>query len=137
MVPDRCLLEVDRRVNPGETAASVRAEAEAAVASVRQRVPWIEVGFEPGPEYLPFELPPDHPLVAVMLEAMVGEGLPPRVGAWRAASDAGFLAARGGIPCVLFGPGDVAASAHRPDEYVDLAEVEVAQRVISRLLLTA
>jgi len=44
---------------------------------------------------------------------------------------------RAAIPCVLFGPGDVAAAAHRPDEYVDLAAVELAQQVISRLLLTA
>ncbi|HEY8643948.1 MAG TPA: M20 family metallopeptidase, partial [Candidatus Dormibacteraeota bacterium] len=49
VVPDRCLLEVDRRVNPGETAASVRAEAESAVAEVRRRVPWIEATFELGP----------------------------------------------------------------------------------------
>jgi acetylornithine deacetylase/succinyl-diaminopimelate desuccinylase family protein len=136
VVPDRCVLEVDRRVNPGETAATVLAEAEAAIAAVRGRVPWLEVEFEPGPEYLPFELAEADPLVAAMLGAMAAAGLEARTAAWRAASDAGFLVARAGIPCILFGPGDVDAAAHRPDEFVDLAEVETAREVCSRLLLT-
>jgi acetylornithine deacetylase len=67
-------------------------------------------------------------------EAMRAAGLEPRIGAWRAASDAGFLVKKAGIPCVLFGPGDIAA-AHRPDEYVDLEQVESACEVVSRLLL--
>lgn len=136
VVPDRCVLEVDRRVNPGETADGVRAEAEAAIAAVRERVPWLEVEFEPGPEYLPFELGPGDPLVAAALAAMAAAGLEPRTAAWRAASDAGFLVAQAGIPCILFGPGDVDAAAHRPDEFVDLAEVETAREVCSRLVLT-
>lgn len=135
VVPDRCVIEVDRRVNPGETAESVRAEAEAALERVRQRVPWLQAGFELGSEYLPFELPAEHPLVCDALAAMRAAGLEPRVGAWRAASDAGFFAVRAGIPCVLFGPGDT-AQAHRPDEYVELAQLEAAREVCARLLLT-
>ena len=70
-----------------------------------------------------------------MLEAMVAAAVPARVGAWRAASDAGFLTARAEIPCVLFGPGDIAV-AHRPDEFVELEEVERAREVFRRLLQT-
>jgi acetylornithine deacetylase/succinyl-diaminopimelate desuccinylase family protein len=135
VVPDRCVIEVDRRVNPGESAAIVRAEAEAALARVRERIPWLEAAFELGSEYLPFELAEDAPLVGQTLAAMRGAGLEPRVGAWRAASDAGFFAVRAGVPTVLFGPGDT-AQAHRPDEYVDLAQVEAAREVFSRLLTT-
>jgi acetylornithine deacetylase/succinyl-diaminopimelate desuccinylase-like protein len=40
-----------------------------------------------------------------------------------------------GIPCVLFGPGDIEQGAHRPDEWIDLKDLEVAQRVFERLLL--
>lgn len=133
MVPDRCAFEVDRRVNPGETAATARAEAEAALARARERLPWLVGSFELGSEYLPFELPEDHPFVRGMLESMAAAGVPARVGAWRAASDAGFLAARAHIPCVLFGPGDIAV-AHRPDEFVELEQVELARDVFRRLL---
>lgn len=133
MVPDRCAIEIDRRVNPGESAETVRAEAESVVARVRERIPWLEASFEPGAEYLPFELPADHRLVSDVLAAMRASGLEPRLAAWRAASDAGFFAVRAGIPCVLFGPGDTAL-AHRPDEYVELTQVEAAREVCSRLL---
>jgi acetylornithine deacetylase len=71
--------------------------------------------------------------VRAMLSAMAGSGLSPRIGAWRAASDAGLLSGRTGIPCVLFGPGDT-AQAHRPDEFVDLAQLATASEVIARLL---
>jgi acetylornithine deacetylase/succinyl-diaminopimelate desuccinylase family protein len=137
VVPDRCVLEVDRRVNPGETAETVRAETEEVLARVRRRVPDLDARFELGPEYPPFEVPVDEPLVQAALSAMAAAGLEPRVGAWRAASDAGFLVGRAGIPCVLFGPGDVVAAAHRPDEFVDLDQVEMAREVCSRLVLAA
>ncbi|TMC81199.1 MAG: M20 family metallopeptidase [Chloroflexi bacterium] len=52
-----------------------------------------------------------------------------------AASDAGLLVHTAGIPCVLFGPGDLEQAAHRPDEWIDLSEVETAQRVFECLLL--
>ena len=136
VVPERCVLEVDRRVNPGETPQSVRAETEEVLDTVRRRWPGLKARFEPGPEYLPFEVAEGDPFVRDMLTAIEAAGLQPRVGAWRAASDAGFLAVRAGIPCLLFGPGRVAA-AHRPDEFVDLEEVEAAKEVCSRLLLPA
>lgn len=134
VVPDRCALEIDRRVNPGETAQTVRAEAEAAIAAVRQRLPWLVADFAPGPTYPPFEVAEGHPLVRAMLEAITGAGLAARTGAWRAASDGGFLVERMQIPCVLFGPGEVALS-HRPDEFVELSQLEVARDVYQRFLL--
>ena len=133
VVPDLCVVEVDRRVNPGESPEMVRAEAEAVLEAVRQRIPWLVADFTFGSEYFPFELAEDDPLVQSALAAMRAAGLQPRVGTWRAASDAGLLVGRAGIPCVLFGPGDT-SQAHRPDEFVDLAEVEVASQVCSRLL---
>ncbi len=70
-----------------------------------------------------------------MTTAMVAAGIPPRISSWRAASDAGLLVHTAGIPCVLFGPGDIELAAHRPDEWIDLSEVDTAQRVFERLLL--
>jgi acetylornithine deacetylase/succinyl-diaminopimelate desuccinylase family protein len=135
VVPDRCTLELDRRLNPGETAETARAEIDEAVSAVRLQLPWLKVQVELGSEYLPFELDEGDGLVSAAAAAMRGAGLEPRIGVWRAASDAGFLVQRAAIPCVLFGPGDI-ANAHRPDEFVELEEVEAAREVVSRLLLT-
>jgi acetylornithine deacetylase/succinyl-diaminopimelate desuccinylase family protein len=135
VVPDRCEVEVDRRVNPGETREQVVEELQAAVARTRARLPWLEVDLEVGPDYLAFEIPEEHELVRAMTGAMAAAKVPRRISAWRAASDAGFLVHTAGIPCVLFGPGDIEQGAHRPDEWIDLDDLAVAQRVFERLLL--
>jgi acetylornithine deacetylase len=135
VVPDRCEVEVDRRVNPGETREQVVAELEAAIARTRTRLPWLEVDLEVGPDYLAFEIPQEHELVRSVTAAMAAAKLPGRISAWRAASDAGFLVHTAGIPCVLFGPGDIEQGAHRPDEWIDLEDLEAAQHVFERLLL--
>jgi acetylornithine deacetylase len=135
IVPDRCEIEVDRRLNPGETAKQVVDELEAAIASVRRELPWLEADIVTGPDYVPFEIPRDHALVRAMEAAMRAGGRDPRISSWRAASDAGFLVHGAGIPCVLFGPGDIEQAAHRPDEWIDLQDVDVAQRVFEHLML--
>jgi acetylornithine deacetylase/succinyl-diaminopimelate desuccinylase family protein len=135
VVPDRCEVEVDRRVNPGETREQVVEELQAAIDRTRARLPWLEVDMEAGPDYLAFEIPEEHELVEAMTGAMAAAGVSRRISAWRAASDAGFLVHTAGIPCVLFGPGDIEQGAHRPDEWIDLNDLEAAQRVFERLLL--
>jgi len=135
VVPDRCEIEVDRRLNPGETAEQVVGEVEAAIARTRQRLPWLEAEIHSGPDYLAFEISQDHELVGLMSAAMSQAGLPCRISAWRAASDAGFLVHTAGIPCVLFGPGDIEQAAHRPDEWIDLDDLDAAQLVYEHLLL--
>ncbi len=135
VVPDRCEIEVDRRLNPGETAEQVVGEVEAAIARTRQRLPWLEAQIHSGPDYLAFEISQDHELVRLMSAAMSQAGLTCRISAWRAASDAGFLVHTAGIPCVLFGPGDIEQAAHRPDEWIDLDDLDAAQLVYEHLLL--
>ncbi len=134
VVPDRCEIEVDRRLNPGETAEQVEMEIEAAIARARADVPWLEADVVAGPDYIPFEIPRDDPLVKAMEAAMQANSLESRISSWRAASDAGFLVHGAGIPCVLFGPGDIEQAAHRPDEWIDLEDLDVAQRVFEHLI---
>ena len=135
VVPDRCEIEVDRRLNPGESAEQVVDELQSAIARVKESLPWLEAEVIAGPDYIPFEIPQDHVLVRSMSKAMEAAGLPPRTSSWRAASDAGFLVHGAGIPCVLFGPGDIEQAAHRPDEWIDLEDLDVAQRVFEHLIL--
>src|SRR5207248_742369 len=89
VVPDRCEIEVDRRINPGETAEKVLGELETAIALARRRLPWLEADVIAGPDYLPFETPGDHGLVRSMTMAMTEAGIPRQISAWRAASEAG------------------------------------------------
>jgi acetylornithine deacetylase len=45
-------------------------------------------------------------------------------------ADMRLLVHAGGIPTVLFGPGDV-RRAHRPDEYVDVADLRAVTRTLA------
>ena len=45
-------------------------------------------------------------------------------------TDASTLAAAG-LPCVVFGPGDI-AQAHTKDEWIDLTQVEQAAEILYR-----
>jgi acetylornithine deacetylase/succinyl-diaminopimelate desuccinylase family protein len=134
VVPDSCVIEVDRRLNPGETPEGALAEIAQASRKVRHRWPDVSIELTLGSEYLPFEVSEGHPLVGQVSAAMEASGLHARTGTWRAASDAGFLVVERGIPTVLFGPGNISLAAHRPDEFVDLAQVEVAAEVYWRML---
>ena len=46
-------------------------------------------------------------------------------------TEAGLVQA-GGIPAVLWGPGDMAV-AHRPDEFIEVSELEVCLALLRRL----
>jgi acetylornithine deacetylase len=70
------------------------------------------------------------PLCAVLSEAAaVVCGRPAGFTGLRATTDAVFLC-EAGIPAVVFGPGSL-AQAHRPDEYVDIRQVQQATRAFA------
>jgi acetylornithine deacetylase len=128
-VPDRCSIEIDRRMLPGETAACPR---ELTDYLRRHAAPGIS--FSASAPYLncPALGPAgSEPLVrklGAVLDAVCGSH---RVGAVPYGTDASTLA-EAGVPSVVFGPGDI-AQAHTCDEWVDLEEVEKASEVLYRL----
>jgi acetylornithine deacetylase len=129
-VPDRCRIEIDRRLLPGEDA-----DAAAAHLAVYLRG---RVGDD-----LPFSFG-DPWLSAPALAPEGSEGLVARLGAAIDAvvgrhevlavpygTDAAPLAAAG-VPGVVFGPGDI-GKAHTCDEWIELNEVEQAAEILYRL----
>ena len=100
---------------------------DAAIAGLD--LPGLGVGTELLMEIPSFELSPEHELVRGVLRAAVDAGAPDRpVAGWTAAFDGGYLMRDAGIPAVVLGPGSVVEQAHRPDESVAMADVEVAAR---------
>ena len=125
IVPDRCTILLDRRTLPGETEAGVRRELLTVLRRRNLKAAFVEQGL---PATLPLETDPKLPLVARFLQS-VGQRQPVGV---RYFCDASVLA-RGGIPSVVFGPGDI-AQAHTADEWVSLAALERGQRMLIRFL---
>ena len=124
-VPDRCALQIDRRLLPGERTADVLATYQAildrmaaADASVR------------GELVAPFlvdealETPADAPAVQVAIDVAKSLGLDPQPAGVPYGSDASKLS-RHGLDCLVFGPGSI-DQAHAAVEWIETAQVERA-----------
>ena len=129
-VPDRCRIEIDRRLLPGEDPDGAAGQL---LAYLREHVggqidfscsnPWLSAPAL-GPE-------DSESLVARLLRAAEPVAGKRQVMAVPYGTDAGPLA-RTGVPCVVFGPGDIAL-AHTCDEWVPVDEVAQAAEILYRL----
>jgi acetylornithine deacetylase/succinyl-diaminopimelate desuccinylase-like protein len=125
VVPDQCSILLDRRTLPGETEAGVRREINALLRRKRLTVAYVH---DKLPPCLPLETNPRLPLVARFLHS-VGQR---RLLGVRYFCDASVLA-HGGIPSVVFGPGDI-AQAHTADEWISLEALERGKVRLLRFL---
>jgi acetylornithine deacetylase/succinyl-diaminopimelate desuccinylase-like protein len=128
IVAERCRIEVDVRLVPGQDAAATHREIE---ATLRSRLPaageyeWV---FEPPMLVDPgFEIPAASPLVRHACAATATAD--PQVAFY--SCDASKIAAAG-VPCIVLGPGDIAV-AHTADESIAVAELEAATDAYERL----
>jgi acetylornithine deacetylase len=130
--PDRCVLKLERRTVPGESAADVAREVEAACARVRARRPEFRATVEPGFAQGPSDVAADAPVMRALGAALDAAGEPVRIEGMPAWTDAALLN-EAGIPAVCFGPGDIAL-AHSAEEYVEVREIERATEVLERMV---
>ena len=125
IVPDRCDILIDRRTLPGESDAGVFTELRALLRRCRVDVELTDTKNAPCPA---METDPTLPLVRQLMRC-AGQRQPQGVDYF---SDAAVLAS-GGIPSVLLGPGDI-AQAHTADEWIELAQLERATRLLVKFL---
>ena len=125
IVPDRCAITIDRRTLPGQTEATVRREIAALLKSKKLRAKISSAKLVPA---LALETDPKLPLVRQFLWD-IGQARP--VGA-DFFCDAAVLSA-GGIPSVVFGPGDI-AQAHTADEWISISALERGKDLLLKFL---
>jgi acetylornithine deacetylase/succinyl-diaminopimelate desuccinylase family protein len=127
IVPDACWIEVDRRVLPGEKTDDVLADVRRAVAHVggwTMDPPHLEA---PGMEAS--EGLEEIRRLRRAIESVDGSSV---VEAAHYATDAGIIASAG-IPCIVFGPGDI-ADAHTATESVEIHELIQAGEILRSFL---
>jgi succinyl-diaminopimelate desuccinylase len=130
IVAERCVLEVDRRTVPGDTAAVE--EIREGVSTLLGGVAGLDWRVEEMEEtahvpHLPLETPTQSEFVLSVqrvCRAMDLDDTPVGVPYW---TDGGHLAAHG-IQTVVLGPGSI-ANAHGPREYVPLEELRTSERL--------
>jgi acetylornithine deacetylase len=127
--PAHCLLQLERRTLPGETAALVVAELDAILQGLAAEDPRFSANSELTLFRPPLETNVSEPIVAA-LERAGGEvlGQPPVVVGATFWMDAALLGAAG-IPTAIFGPRG--AGLHADVEWVDLASVQACADVLA------
>jgi acetylornithine deacetylase len=138
--PDRCTLEIERRMLPGETPAAVRDEIEAILADLRAASSDFTATYTQFFERSPLEVPEDAPIVRAIDTAAASllGATPPHTGmsGW---TDAQVLDGAG-IQSVLFGPGaeadpasETLAAAHAAIEYASLSSTATCSRILATI----
>jgi len=127
VVPDRCTLRMQVKLVPGQDLHETRRLVSDYCAGHGGAVQMIE-------GTVPFELPAESPLLAVVNEAtaaVTGE-VPEAIGvpAW---TDAHNFVDFGGSEAMVFGPGSI-ETAHTPREHIDVSQVAACARIFVKLL---
>lgn len=128
IVPDRCEISIDRRVLPTEDVGEAEAELRAWLAE-RAPVPWqMQVVLADGG----LDGSPDAPVVALAARAVDAVTGGHETAGAPYGTDASKLA-RGGIPSLVLGPGDI-TQAHTAIEWIEVQHVETAVEVYRRIM---
>ncbi len=126
--PARCVVGVERRTLPGETAAEVEAELAGLLDRCRAADPELRAEQRTLLVREPFEVDADAEVVATLRAAAAGVlGASPAVGGASYWADAAFIAAAG-IPTVMLGPGG--EGAHAAVEWVSVDDTVAVTRAL-------
>ncbi len=124
IVPERCHVEIDRRLVPGEELPEVFRGYENLSESLRSRFPDLEITHTPLLEDWPMETPADSHIVQTAQKVLQSLGLSDKPTGVPFGSDASKFA-RAGIPSIVLGPGSI-DQAHTAEEYVSIEQVKKA-----------
>ena len=130
--PDRCVVRLERRTLPGETAEQAVAEVRDACERIRLRDSALDAEvtlmFAQGPS----DVADDAPIVRALSRALEKCGEDVNIEGLSAWTDAALLN-DAGIPAICYGPGDISL-AHSATEWVPIAEIERATSVLEQLV---
>lgn len=127
-VPDECVIELDRRVIPGENPQQVIPHV---TTYLRER---LDVDFEMEPSWLDGASLSDNNNGAwadrLMRHISAAVGPRERRGAFYGTNASRFAVT--GVPAIVFGPGSI-AQAHTVDEWIDVAQLQQAGEIYFQL----
>ena len=135
-VPERCELDCDRRILPGETVERIYGDIDALLSTLQDKDPHMQAELMPpylGPVY-GFELPSEEPVVLSMARAYEQTTGSEAERVITPFAGDGMYLYRAGIPALTFGPGDIRES-HFGQEAVDLDQLATAADVLLQTVL--
>lgn len=133
-VPDRCTIEIDRRMLPGETCEEVLRHYQHLLDSVAAEHPGMDAVMHPPMlTDVPLETDANSPAARQMATILDQMQLDATLIGVPFCSDASKFGALG-IPSIILGPGSI-DQAHAAIEYVPCDEVETAAHIYRRFML--
>jgi len=130
VVPDKCSVKVDIRTLPGQSSQHIVADFERILAGLKSQNPQFDAEVSMLREMHPLETDCGCDFVTDFCSC-VGAA---ETNAINFATDAPHFVPLG-APAVIFGPGKPAL-CHRPDEYIDVADLEKAAEYYRRVILS-
>ena len=134
VVPDRCSIDIDRRLIPGETDPdAVLAPFLALATDIRRDHPEVDVRAEIREWTDAAEAPADSVVAEAIRTATTAErGEAPADVGFTGITDARFYINEAGIPTAIFGPGSLSV-AHTANEWVAVEDLVTAARIYARI----
>ena len=134
VVPDRCVVDIDRRLLPGEDDRNaVLAPFVALAADIRREHPEVDVRAEIREWTDAAEAPADTTIAdAVRAAAHAERGEMPADVGFTGITDARFYINDARIPTVIFGPGSLSV-AHTANEWIAVDDLVAAARIYARI----
>jgi len=129
IVPDRCIIDVDRRTIPGETSNDVLGEIRKITEELKKEDAELDVEIELVDYAEPSEISPNEEIVKISENAVeLVCGKRPKLRGMPGATDARFLINQCNIPSVILGPGNT-EQAHTANEFVEIGELVKASKI--------
>jgi acetylornithine deacetylase ArgE len=130
-VPDDCVIEVDRRLLPGESPSQAPRDFDAFL----KLHPLVDFPFAVEPVWL--ACPALNPIGSGEIVERLGRAIDAVLGKHEVVAvpfgtDASTIS-EAGIPAVVFGPGDI-AQAHTNDEWIEIEQIQRAEEILWRLV---
>jgi succinyl-diaminopimelate desuccinylase len=129
VVPDNCSIGIDIRTLPGQKSQDIISNFENLFAEIKQKNPRFEASVSVARELGALETDPDCDFVKDFC-SVVGAS---QTKAVSFTTDGPHFASLG-VPIVIFGPGKPHL-AHKPNEYIDIADVEKAVEHYKNIIL--
>ena len=135
VVPDRCVIEVDRRMLPGEKKETVLGEMKEILHSLQSQDPLFQYRMEEIDFAEPSEVDSDEEIVRIGVEAIQEVvGKKPLLKTFSGFTDSRFYVNQCHIPTLVLGPGGVDQS-HTTDESVEVEALVHAAHIYGLILV--
>jgi succinyl-diaminopimelate desuccinylase len=131
MIPSKCVVEINRRIIPGESFEMAKAEIQAILDQLSKEDPDFKAEIKVKDVNMPMlDVPADAPVVEAIRRAhKVVRGTELPIGGKDAGTDAAWIVQATGMPMPIYGPGDYLKYSLGANESIALEDIVDATKV--------